>query len=140
MAGATLRAAAPQTPAAESDWPAGAPVVPPRSWESYRGAYEDDNARRVSYSLYIDPVYFALYRVTRYTVSGAAGATGEDALAVETVHFFLPPVKGPSTSFQRRVDPGAPRPWLPLEQGTPAYKAEMLRAIEVFVRHRRTMP
>jgi hypothetical protein len=137
----TGRAAAPHPPAASSspNWPAGFPVVQVLSWETFKGAY-DDGPRRVTYELYVDPAYLALYRVTRYIVSVVPGGTGDEAPVLETVHFFASPGKGPPTCYQRRVAPGAPRPWLLLEPGSPAYTAEMYRGIEIFYRHRDTMP
>jgi hypothetical protein len=123
------------------DWPEGLPARDVlASWESFTGQYVDDDVHRVSYALYVDPAFYGLYRVTRYSISAPPGATGDEALALETVQFHATPGRGGPLCFQRRVVSGPHRPWVALERGTQAYKDEMFRGVEVYVRHRATMP
>jgi hypothetical protein len=133
------RAAAPQGVADPvPDWPPDMPVDEIlSSWESFKGAYTVDQ-QRVSYQLYVDPARIGIYRVTRYTVSPAPGATGDEALSLETVQFIAYPGREVPRCYQRRVDAAVPRPWLVLERGSQPYKVEMMRGIEMYVRHRAT--
>lgn len=130
------------TPAAAHPlhWPSELPVEAMNaSWARFAGSYTVD-ARVVSYQLYVDPERGALYRITRYTVSPPAGATGDEARPMETVLYNALPGRQRLSCYQRRGGPGPEQPWVAVASGTAAYKDEMRRAIEVYGRHRGTFP
>jgi hypothetical protein len=111
-------------------------------WERYAGRGRM-GASTVVYELYVNPVRPALYEITRYRVtSTATGADGRPRSHQETEKVLWNPATVPRQPLRcfewvdekswKKLWLGGSGKWRAIESSTPAYKAEMERAIQVY--------
>jgi hypothetical protein len=111
-------------------------------WERYAGQGRMGDST-VVYELYVNPVRPALYEITRYRVTNTAtGADGRSRSHQETEKVLWNPATVPRQPLRcfewvtekswKKLWLGGSGKWRPIEPATPAYKAQMETAIQVY--------
>lgn len=123
-------------------FPAEVPSI--AAWERIDGRVERTDGE-LRYSLYVDPRYPGLYRLTHYQVYD--GPPGPEARRETTVEALLwnatPGERQPLRCYHWQaargasaVDPAREAGWRALDSGSDEYQREVLRSLQVYSVHR----
>jgi hypothetical protein len=125
--------------------PDGLPTAAARAeWERIDGDYETAT-EHVRYALFVDPEMPLLFRITQYRVTARKPAPGRERAedGAETVIWNATPrQRAPLRCFSedrlaRERPSGAAATWRDVDPETPEFRANMNRAMEIYVRVQR---
>jgi hypothetical protein len=105
-------------------------------WERYDGRVKGVEGRSISYVLYVDPRYQALYRLTRYRVTivtRTAEGREERRHEAETLVWNSKPGSGePLHCYTLTQDVDGPARWQTVAHGSEAYLQAMRTSIFIY--------